>query len=298
MASAGPIVVVGSANADCYVEVDRLPRPGETISAGGQVIRPGGKGANQAVAAARLGASVEFIGQIGDDEHGALLHSALLAEGVGLQGLRRVSGHASGQALILLQSDGENAIMLHGGANLAWSGLHPEQHGLISSAAMVLLQREVPLAINLAVCAIARAASVPVVLDAGGANGPAEQELLPGLACCSPNETELARVPGGVEGILAAGCTTVLVKQGADGLSYADSTGSCDQAAFGVDVIDTTGAGDAATAAWAVARSCGLSVPDALAFAAAAGACCVRNKGALSSMPTRTMVEALLGKNG
>lgn len=300
-----PLLVLGSVNADLYVEIDRLPAPGETIPGREAAVRPGGKGGNQAAAAARLGAAVRFAGQVGDDVHATSLRAALDAAGVDTALLRAVPG-PSGQAFILLQAGGENSIVIVGGANQAWS--RPDDAALTAAgeAAAVVLQREVPDAVNHAIAAAAHAAGVPVILDAGGADHPLPTETLPLITILSPNETELARLAGMPTGtgaeveaaaraLQARGVGDVLVKLGVRGSLLVPRTGGVlRQAAIPVTVADTTGAGDCFTAAYAVALTEGAGPAERLRFAAAAAALCVTAKGALPSMPTRERVDQLL----
>ncbi len=303
------LVVLGSANADVYAEIDRLPLPGETILGRGAAVRPGGKGANQAAAAARLGCAVRFVGQVGDDAFAGDLRAALAGCGVDIGALASVPG-PSGQALILLQAGGENSIIVIGGANRAWMAPPPALAGLLAGAGALLLQREVPEPVNLAAARAARAAGVPVVLDAGGDDAPLPEAMLPLLASLSPNETELARLTGMPTGdeaavvaaaraLLRRGCGEVLVKLGARGcLRLVDGEAPLAHPAFPVSVVDTTGAGDCFTAAAAVGLAEGLAPALRLRRACAAAALCVQGKGALPSMPTRAQVDAFLAGRG
>lgn len=296
------IVTVGSINADSYLRIARLPRPGETLAGRDPALRPGGKGANQAACVARLGVASRFVGQVGDDGAGAMLRDALVEAGVEVDRLATVAG-PSGQALILLQDDGENSIILVGGANQAWAGF-PET--CLDGAAAVLLQREIPEAINLAAVQAAQARDIPVILDVGGAEGGLPDALLAGISVLSPNETELARLTGlpteTEEQILAAAATltargvgTVLIKLGSRGSLLVEDDRVWRQGIFAADVADTTGAGDCFTASYAVALVEGRAPQDRLRFAAAAAAICVSRLGAMPSMPDRPAVEALLG---
>jgi len=300
-----PLVVVGSLNADLYVEVSVLPRPGETISGTNATMRPGGKGANQAAAAARLGYPTQLIGQLGSDAYAPVLTQALVAAGVDCQHVARSPGD-SGQAMILLQQGGENSIIIVDGANQRWSGLSAAAQTAIRQAGALLLQREIPDLVTLAAARIARAAGIPVVLDAGGIDAPLSPELLALVTCLSPNETELARLTGlptdseaqvltAAQALTRGGVTQVLVKLGARGALLLSADGAVTrQAALPVQVIDTTGAGDCFTAAYSVATLEGLTPAARLAFACAAAACCVQVMGALPSMPSRAQVALLL----
>lgn len=301
----GHLLVVGSANADLYVELDRLPAPGETLPGRNAAVRPGGKGANQAAAAARLGLDTRFAGRFGSDAFAAPLREALAGAGVDLTPAHAVPG-PTGQAFILLQAGGENSIIIVGGANRAWEA----SPGLpVAGAGAVLLQREVPEAVNLHAARLAQAAGVPVVLDCGGDDGPLPAELLPLIAVLSPNESELARLtslPTGddaavltaARALQARGVGTVLVKLGARGCLLVPRHGEpLRQPAFRVPVVDTTGAGDCFTAAYTVGMVEGLPEPARLRLACAAAALCVQGMGAMPSMPPRAAVESFLASH-
>lgn len=310
-----PLVVVGSANADIYVEVDRLPAPGETLAACSGRTLPGGKGANQAACAARLTYPTFFIGQVGDDAHGRLIHDALTACGVHLEHLSFVS-NPTGHAVVMLQPGGQNSIIIVGGANVSWPRLdNAASHFLVSTqklirhAGAVLLQREIPDAVNFEVAKIAKSANVPVILDVGGADTPIPEDLLQCVTVLSPNETELARLTGGTvdtleDAVKAArqcqkmGAKQVLIKLGSRGSALLTEDGSTltQPAILAPIVLDTTGAGDTFTAAYAVALVEGQSSPDCLQFASAAASLCVRVKGAMPSMPERAAVRELLAR--
>jgi ribokinase len=300
-----PLVVVGSINADLYVEIDRLPLPGETISGANAAMRPGGKGANQAGAAARLGYPTQLIAQLGDDAYGPVLLQALILAGVDLAGVASVPG-PSGQALILLQGSGENSIVIVGGANQVWRELPASAQRTIAGGGALLLQREIPEAVSLGAARCAQQAQVPVVLDAGGVDAALAPELLQLVSCLSPNESELARLTGmptdSDEAVLAAarhlkrhGVASVLVKLGSRGALLLTPDGEViHHDAYPVTVVDTTGAGDCFTAAYAVAMLEGRPPAKRLRFACAAAALCVGVKGALPSMPDREAVNEFL----
>lgn len=310
---APPLVVVGSVNADIYMEVERIPKAGETVSAHSSQTLPGGKGANQAACAGRLGYPTYFIGQVGRDAFSEPLREALDASNVRLDHLSTVEG-PTGQAVVMLQPGGENSIIIVGGANTAWPAVHagasrlslPAQQ-LIGRAGVLLLQREVPEALNLEAAKVAAAAQVPVVLDAGGAEEPLSPDLLRHVTILSPNETELARLTGepaetpdqvaaAAATLLQQGVDQVLVKLGAQGAMLVRREGPpLVQPCFNVPrVVDTTGAGDTFTAAYAVALMEGKTPSESLLFATAAASLCVRSKGAMPSMPGRKAVMAVL----
>ncbi|KAK1326052.1 hypothetical protein QJS10_CPA01g01620 [Acorus calamus] len=304
-----PLVVVGSANADIYVEVDRLPREGETVSARTGQTLAGGKGANQAACGGRLSHPTYFVGQIGEDSHGRLVADALRGGGVRLDRLSAVAGAPTGHAVVMLQPDGENSIIIVGGANMCcWPDeVSEEDLEVVRGAGIVLLQREIPDAVNVQVAQAARSAGVPVILDAGGMEGPIPVELLQLVDILSPNETELARLTGfqteTFEQISQAaakchqmGVKQVLVKLGEKGSAlFVDGEEPIKQPIIPTSkVLDTTGAGDTFTAAFAVAFVEGKPKKECLRFAAAAAALCVQVKGAIPSMPERKAVLELL----
>ncbi|BBM98165.1 ribokinase [Marchantia polymorpha subsp. ruderalis] len=308
-----PLVVVGSANADIYVEIDRLPKEGETLAANNGQTLPGGKGANQAACAARLNYPTYFIGQVGKDNFANLIRDSLQSSGVKLDYLGTVAG-PTGHAIVMLQPGGNNSIIIVGGANVSWprldggiSRLNEKAQQLIRRAGAVILQREVPDSLNIEVAKIAKVSNVPVVLDAGGIDSPMPPELLKNVTIFSPNETELARLTGmptdTTEEVLAAaakvqllGVQQVLVKLGEKGsiLVNKDEPPIVQPAIMAPYVVDTTGAGDTFTAAYTVALIEKQPPAEALRFAAAAASICVRTKGAIPSMPDRRAVSQLL----
>ncbi|KAF5191282.1 Ribokinase [Thalictrum thalictroides] len=304
-----PLVVVGSANADIYVEINRLPKEGETISAKTGQTLAGGKGANQAACGGKLAYPTYFVGQIGEDAHGRLISEALETGGVQLDHLSIVSNAPTGHAVVMLQSDGQNSIIIVGGANMCcWPEKFDEKDlEVVKNAGIVLLQREIPDSVNIQVAKAARSAGVPVILDAGGMEGPIPVELLNFVDILSPNETELARLTGmeteSFEQISQAvlkcnemGVKQVLVKLGSKGSAlFVEGEEPINQPIISASkVIDTTGAGDTFTAAFAVALVEGKSRKECLKFAAAAASLCVQVKGAIPSMPARKAVLDLL----
>ncbi|QCE10990.1 uncharacterized protein LOC114185166 [Vigna unguiculata] len=306
-----PVVVVGSANADIYVEIDRLPLEGETLSAKSGETLAGGKGANQATCSAKLSHPTYFIGQVGDDAFGSLVTGALRSGGVRLDSLTVVPSVPTGHAVVMLQSNGQNSIIIIGGANSSgWPSSLPHHHlDLVTQAGIVLLQREIPDYVNVQVAQAARNAGVPVVLDAGGMDGPLPPQLLNFVDILSPNETELARISGmpteSFEQIAQAalkchelGVKQVLVKLGHKGSAlFVEGEKPIQQPAIlAKTVVDTTGAGDTFTAAFAVALVEGKSRKESLRFAAAAACLCVQVKGASPSMPDRKSVLDLLNR--
>ncbi|XP_010926761.1 ribokinase [Elaeis guineensis] len=304
-----PVVVVGSANADIYVEIDRLPREGETVAARTGQTLAGGKGANQASCGGRLAHPTYFIGQVGDDAHGRLIEDALSSGNVRLEHLSRVAGAPTGHAIVMLQSDGQNSIIIVGGANMSCWPDDPREEDLevIRRAGVLLLQREIPDRVNIQVAQVAKSAGIPVILDAGGVEDPVPKELFNFVDIFSPNETELARLTGmpteTFEQISQAankchkmGVKQILVKLGAKGSAlFVEGEEPIRQPIIpSAKVLDTTGAGDTFTAAFAVAMVEGKPKKECMKFASAAASLCVQVKGAIPSMPARAAVMELL----
>ncbi|XP_054812958.1 ribokinase isoform X3 [Prosopis cineraria] len=297
-----PLVVVGSANADIYVEIERLPKEGETITAKTGQTLAGGKGANQAVCGGKLSYPTYFVGQVGEDAHGRLISEALGNGGVRLDHLTTVGFAPTGHAVVMLQPDGQNSIIVVGGANMnGWpESLSDENLEIVRNSGIVLLQREIPDSVNIQVAKAAKAAGVPVIMDVGGVDAPIPQELLSSVDILSPNESELSRFTGlstnSFDEITQAaskchkmGVKQVLVKLGAKGSAlFVEGEEPIVQPAILVEtVLDTTGAGDTFTAAFAVALVEGKSRKECLRFAAAAASLCIQVKGAIPSMPDR-----------
>lgn len=249
------------------------------------------------------------MGQVGQDAHGKLVTEALEGGGVHLDYVSTVSEVPTGHAVVMLQSDGQNSIIIVGGANMrCWPDcVRDEDLEVVRSAGIVLLQREIPDFVNLQVAKEARTAGVPVILDAGGVDAPIPLELLNYVNILSPNETELARITGmptdSFEQISRAvtkchemGVKQVLVKLGAKGSAlFIEGEEPIKQPIISAPrVLDTTGAGDTFTAAFAVALVEGKSKTECLRFAAAAASLCVQVKGAIPSMPDRKSVLNLL----
>ncbi|KAG8077479.1 hypothetical protein GUJ93_ZPchr0007g3259 [Zizania palustris] len=288
-----PIVVVGSANADIYVEVDRLPLVGETVAARAGRSLAGGKGANQAACGGRLATGATYlVARVGDDANGRLLEDALAdAGGVRLDRVARAPDAPSGHAVVMLMPDGQNSIIIVGGANMeGWdAGIGPEDLDLIRQAGVLLLQREIPDWVNVQVAQAAKDAGVPVILDAGGMDAPVPGELLSLVDIFSPNETELARLTGmhteTFEQISQAagachkmGVKEVLVKLGSQGSAlFIEGEKPIRQPIIpAAEVVDTTGAGDTFTSAFAVALVEGKPKKECMRFAAAAASLCVQ----------------------
>ena len=295
------VVVIGSLNHDISVLAPRLPHPGETIIATGHFSGSGGKGANQAVAAARLGASVAMIGRVGDDEHGNSLVQGLIEEGVDVASVGVDDELGTGLALITIDPDGENTIVGSSGANM---GLTPElvreSEGRISTASVVVAQLEV------SIDCVAKAASITeglFLLNPAPAH-PLPRELLARVDVLVPNRSELGVLAGCDEpktAIELAGALErlefggpVVVTLGAHGALLSEGGRNSLYPAVPVAAVDATGAGDAFCGALAFALSRGWDMETGVPFAVAAASVAVTRLGAQASMPTRDEVEVVL----
>jgi len=284
------VVVVGSANLDLVARTLRLPGPGETVLGSDFAQHPGGKGLNQAVAAARAGASVAFVGVVGDDDAGRTLRSVAATEGVDVSGLSVADDVATGRAVITVDESGENSIVVVPGANAS------AHVGDLPAATVVLAQLEVPVATVIAAFAVARTAGSRTVLNpAPVPPGGLPDELLSLCDILVPNEHEVELL-GGVDELLARGVAAVVVTQGAAGVTVTEApdatTWSID--AFQVDPVDTTGAGDAFCGALAARLAAGADLRPAVRYAAAGGALATTIAGALPSLPHAVDIERLL----
>ncbi|MGW3603683.1 ribokinase [Micromonospora sp. NPDC005161] len=289
------VVVVGSANMDLVAMAPALPRPGETMLGTDFVMVPGGKGANQAVAAARAGASSAFLGAIGSDAFGVTLKARITAAGVDTGQLRVVYG-ASGVALVMVNAQGENAIVVTPGANDALTGLTEEELATVRGADVLVAQLEIPVQTVASAAVAARAAGTRVILNAAPARD-LPPELLAAVDVLVVNEGEAQTFTGRgrdePRGLLDLVPRAVLTL-GGEGAWYVDREGTeVHVPAVRVDVVDSTAAGDAFTAALAVGWGEGRDLVDAVRWASAAGAACVRRLGASVALPRRAQIDEL-----
>lgn len=294
------IAVLGSANMDLVAYVAKAPQRGETVT--GREFRtvPGGKGANQAVAAARAGATVSMIGAVGNDAHGARLRSALEHSGIETDLLRTVET-PTGTAHIVVDDEGGNAIVVIPGANGTVTALAPGDEGLIASVDALLLQLEVPVDGVLAAARAARRHGVRTILTPAPAQ-PLPPELLAATDLLLPNEHEAAALTGIADDPRAAArallsqVPEVVITLGSRGSLYAArDTEPVVVPARQVTAVDTTGAGDTFAGTLAVALAEGNSVPDALGWASSAAALSVQRPGASASMPYRKEIDEETG---
>jgi ribokinase len=279
------VCVVGSANLDLVATVDRLPGPGETVPGTSYREYPGGKGLNQAVAAARAGASTSFVGALGLDDAASLLEMVLHEEGIETSNLTRVS-LPTGRALIFVSSEGENSIVVVAGANQA---VLVES---MPSATVTLSQLEVPVSAIEAAFLQARAAGSITVLNPAPATG-VPDSLLALCDIITPNEHEVELL-GGVDRLRSLGARAVVVTLGAKGAALHTAEGTHHVAPFEVTPLDTTGAGDTFSGALCARLAAGDDLATAARFASAAGALCTTKAGAVPSIPHRDAVDALL----
>lgn len=311
------VVVLGSLNMDLVAEVDKLPRPGETLTGRGLTTAPGGKGANQAVAAARLGTRTAMVGRVGDDNFGAILRDRLQAEKIDVSAIATSRKSSSGTALVTL-SPTNNQIVVIPGANAEVSESDLDRlTPFFKKAQVLLLQFEIPLPTVEKAAALARLAGLTVIVDP--APVPAWSEPLPADFCeyisiLTPNQTEASQISGieivDIGGAIAAaenlqrrGIEVVIVKMGKLGSVCATATGTFAIPAYPVPVTDTVAAGDAfngglATALCRLDSALALSdhnrLRPAIDYASAVAALAVTRSGAQSSMPTAAEVDSFL----
>ena len=307
---AGRIGVVGSNMVDLVTTITRMPTGGETLEALGFAQGGGGKGANQAVAAARLGAAVSLVAAVGDDVFGTVTLDALRAEGIDVGHVRRVADTPNGVATILVSPDGENRILIVQGANAA---LGPADVAgamdTLRGCALILLQLEIPIETVYDAIERAREAGIPVLLNPAPATATLSLERIRSVAFFAPNQTELAILTGMATGtrdeaaaaaqsLIAAGIGTVIVTLGGDGaLLVTGDAAAVHVPSVPVDVVDTTGAGDAFIGAFAYHHAAlGLGVVDALQRAAAYAAHSVTGRGTQSSFADAATFERFCGE--
>lgn len=301
------IVVVGSINLDLVAQVARMPQEGETMLGEEFATYPGGKGANQAVAAARLGAKTVMVGRLGDDLFATQLQAALESAGVDASAVKRIPG-PSGSAVILVTKAGGNSIVVIPGANAELQPEDLEQHrALFAEAGVILAQLEVPLETVERLAQIAGELNVPLVLDPAPAQA-LSAETLKHTTWLTPNETETQILLSGLDGneeglgqaeaaaerLLATGVRNVILKMGERGVYLAGAdVESCYVQPYRVQAVDTTAAGDAFNGGFAYALTQGMAPREAAQFACAVAAVSVTRHGAQPSMPTLEEVNLL-----
>lgn len=297
------IVVLGSLNMDLVVRTEHMPRPGETVRGEQFTTVPGGKGANQAAAAARLGAQVEMVGRVGNDPFGPVMLDNMRAQGVGVSHVLRDPEAPSGIAMIILDSRGENSIVVAAGANgrVSMEDVNAARD-LIASARYVILQFEIPLPVVREAINLARQLGVYVILNAAPAY-PVGYDFLRGVDCLVANESE-ARALTGIEisdlqaaekagrKLLEAGVPVVIITLGAQGALLVTQRQVVHIPARQVQVVDTTAAGDAFIGGLAVALLKGFELVEAVRYATCAGTLATTVLGAQTSLPSAAQVQA------
>ena len=298
------ILVVGSVNMDLVMRMNRMPGPGETLLGKDYAFIPGGKGANQAVACARLGGQVGFVGCVGQDANGQRLIDGFAAEGIDTSFIHHVE-EPTGLAAIPVEENGQNRIVVFSGANHSIRAEHVEA-AMAHRWDALLLQLEIPLPVVYAAVEMGKRKGIPVVLDAGPATRLA-MEKLQGIDILSPNETETETLTGlstGEDGkdeaaaralLRQSGAKAVVLKLGERGALLCENGVCTRYPAFrGLPVVDTTAAGDGFTAALALRQAMGNTWEVSMAYANAVGAHCVSRSGAQPSMPTSEEIEDFL----
>ena len=299
------LCVIGSANLDYTVALPRLPRVGETVSAGTLLVNRGGKGANQAVAARRLGAEVRMIGCVGDDGSGSEIRDALAAQGIGVDALVTSSEAATGTALIFVDREGRNQIGVAPGANHRLT-VEAARGGeaAIAWAQVLVSQLEVPVPAVRWALETARRHGVPTVLNPAPVQELSD-ELLELVTYLTPNAGEVAALTGievqdldsgraAAARLCARGAGTVIITLGEQGAFVCDGASAVHFEAFPVEAVDTTGAGDAFNGALAVGLAAGGSLEQVIPLASAAAALTCTRRGAQDALPDRAAVERFL----
>ncbi|WP_455913018.1 ribokinase [Pseudomonas syringae] len=298
------VVIVGSLNMDLVTRAPRLPRAGETLAGQSFITVPGGKGANQAVAAARLGASVAMVGCVGDDAYGEQLRAALLAEGIDCQAVTRVAGESTGVALIVVDDSSQNAIVIVAGGNgHVTASVVDSFDALLSQAEVIICQLEVPLDTVGHVLKRGHELGKTVILNPAPATGPLPAEWFAWIDYLIPNESEASALTGlpvdstasadaAASALLAAGVSKVIVTLGEQGALFAGKSRSEHFPAPKVQPVDTTAAGDTFVGGFAAALADGKSESEAIRFGQVAAALSVTRSGAQPSIPTFAEVQA------
>lgn len=302
------VVVFGSINMDLIVHTPRWPVAGETVTGQTFYTVPGGKGANQAVAAARLGAPTRMAGRVGSDAFGSQLRAHLQTEGVDVAGVALDGDQPSGVALIAVDAAAQNRIIVVPGANGAVGAADLTRlEAALAGARVLLLQLEVPLDAVLGAARAAAAAGVPVVLDPAPVPDPLPGELLAQATILTPNEPEAAALLGfpldgeaaivrAGRALVARGAHNVIITLGSRGVYWTDGRAEVFRPGVPVAAVDTVGAGDAFNGALAVALAEGHPLDIAITWGLAAGALAVTQPGAQAALPTRAALLALLAQ--
>jgi len=297
------IIVVGSSNLDMVVSSERIPQRGETLLGSHFFTVPGGKGANQAVAAAKLGGRVTFVSKLGNDAHGDQLYSNFKACGVKLNRISRSDRSPTGIAMIIVDKEGNNIIVVAPGANqeLAKEDVQQAEQD-IRAAGVVVAQLEIPLETVMHAAQLAKKHRIPFILDPAPAR-PLPFELIQSVDVIKPNETEASVLTGipvtdeqsarrAAEKLLSMGARSVIVTMSSEGFLFATPEAVEFIGGIKVRTVDSTAAGDAFMGALAYGLSCGRRLKDAALFANKVAAISVTKKGAQSSLPTMEEVNS------
>ena len=297
--------MLGGINIDLIAAAERMPSPGETVTGDDFYTTPGGKGANQAVAAARMGARVRMIGRVGDDAFGPGLVEDLRTEGIDVSAVGVEPGGASGVAVILLDGERQNYIVQVRGANLAAGRAEEEAaDAALASADAVMLQLELPPSVTLAAARAARRAHVPVIWDPSPP-GPGIESAVEAASVITPNQSEALAITGidvtgpdsaraAAHALLSMGAGAAVIKMAEMGAFYASDAGSGHVDAFEAEVVDSVAAGDAFGGALAVSLAEGRTLRESVELGCAAGALAVTRPGAQAAMPRRAEVNRLV----
>jgi ribokinase len=302
------LIVLGSVNADHVLQVDRFPRPGETVLGHGYQVLPGGKGANQAVAAARLGADIGFIACVGDDDFGKRMITAFEEDGMDTRAVMAVEGMPTGIALIQVAANGENSIAISAEANgcLTVEALAPHIK-FLHGGDTLLMQLESPMETLELAALEARSAGLQVILNPAPAQ-PLSDALLANLTMITPNETEAEMLTGvkveteadaleAAKALHGKGVATVIITLGSKGAFYSGTDGCRMVPGFKVAAKDTTAAGDTFNGALVAALQAGKNIDQAIVFGHAAAALSVTRLGAQPSIPDLDEVNDFLKDN-
>lgn len=292
------LLVIGSLNMDTVIETPYMPKSGETLTGTGVSLVPGGKGANQAYAAGKLGGNVSMIGAVADDSFGQMLKENLESVGVNTSGVAVMKGETTGQAFITVDASGANSIILIGGTNaLVRKELIDENRSLIEECDILMMQLEIDPEVVRYAKDLAVSLGKMVILDPAPAQSDLPDSIWQGVEFIKPNETELEILVGrtlkgeteikeAANELLSKGVKNVMVSLGGDGCFLANEAGCRFFPANKVTAVDTTAAGDCFTASFALALSKGESVDEAICFGQKASAIAVTRKGAQTSIPS------------
>lgn len=301
------VLIIGSSNTDLVVHSDRLPKPGETVLGGTFFLNPGGKGANQAVAAARLGKDITFCCKTGEDSYGKDAKTLFDKEGLDTRYVFSTPDVPSGVALITVDSRAENCIVVASGANQCITPEDIDKIKDFSRYSLILVQLEIPMETVSHIAALAKKHGIPLILNPAPAQA-LPREVLDATSIITPNETEAELITGisivddssaveAARALRGKGVETAIITMGARGALVHNGTMTEFVPAFPTEAVDTTAAGDVFNGALAVALDEGKPLREAVVFASAAASIAVSRRGAQASAPTRKEVENKLASS-